>query len=871
MIFRANDREFKKAVHINIWLICLFFFGLKGTTWSAVAPPFKTTLTIERIGIDCEGTFLSSVIIGLDESASAICVCPMLPPDCCLATFIDPNYTKSDGYELTSHRDCLKGWYEAVLPFPYQKAIWSVKILYPNAAHTETGSLNLSWDPNELDSLAGRLELTHGATNIRTNMKETSQVELNNVENGQIIEINYFTPTFNVESEIMSDPNIPLNYKVSFIVTPDSDCSINKVWAEVIYPNCPGQECGYYENPNYPNYYYLTFGVDHCVCDGNHCIYTFPFNYTIDYDYGVIAYTPFCLSGTYQVHMYARGENNEKFKPETFFFEIPIPTVDAYEPDDVPGEAREIFLNQSYQHSLHDPNDIDWVKFLAFPGRKYELCFAPGCKLPLDYLDPNEVPFQLTLLSEGEEELHLLDSFSWNKMFYPFIYVWENEKPEPILVHMKISFHKPYQSNFPYSFFIDFRTDSEIGGECTSTGGYVKAAYRKGGIIDKNNRNILKNIYLMTSNNEKCQPLWYYNPMGDPTLEYFVFNKIFNFAFESFSLWVGDRLLDENLNPAIEMIDLNTYFVERQLPSSTVVFQDNDCDGIMDNSGEDTDSSKAEIILHGGMNLFRYPFWAYYRNKSNQRGSNLHTLFYDDNFSDFISEPDHIEGIYIFSDQNNAWFYYNHSSKDIFLPNLKGCLVYSQNDQRISFNGKPGAGAYFPWGNCLHDFFHTDNAPDPQLMVDLTPGLNVIGFTGYQKFFYQDHKLSSAFLPIHDPNFDSFSLVKSLYESEAEPPLYYNPNQSDSDPGSSESEFNESTLTFVPGTVVPGFSEPTFPPLKVIDPSALAYDNKKGKWQQSYVFFGHTCGNRFRLKMNEAYLVYAHEKKDKWLPYSFIP
>jgi hypothetical protein len=72
---------------------------------------------------------------------------------------------------------------------------------------------------------------------------------------------------------------------------------------------------------------------------------------------------------------------------------------DAYELDDSPEDANELFFDETQQHSIHEPADTDWVRFVLEEGDRIVLRTGGNCDTYLSFFAPDGV----TVLAEDDD------------------------------------------------------------------------------------------------------------------------------------------------------------------------------------------------------------------------------------------------------------------------------------------------------------------------------------------------------------------------------------------------------------------------------------------------------------------------------------
>ncbi|MGA1865769.1 MAG: hypothetical protein ACMUHX_12000, partial [bacterium] len=194
--------------------LCFHLLCNKTTVWpqqNTHIRPFRATLKIERI--DCtpqEGLIKTTeLVFGFAENENAL-IAPPQPPMSCIWAFFDQN-SNHTGFiykaeslktavealneKLASQRGFWDGWQEALLPLPglepsYDwKANWGFRMFYPKTQpnQSETASIILSWDPDEL--IPGPFYLY--ISDKKIDMHEYSQIQIDNIEEGSIFNIEY--------------------------------------------------------------------------------------------------------------------------------------------------------------------------------------------------------------------------------------------------------------------------------------------------------------------------------------------------------------------------------------------------------------------------------------------------------------------------------------------------------------------------------------------------------------------------------------------------------------------------------------------------------------------------------------------------------
>ncbi|MGA1841156.1 MAG: thrombospondin type 3 repeat-containing protein [bacterium] len=595
-------------------------------------------------------------------------------------------------------------------------------------------------------------------------------------------------------------------------LTVQVDSPVNRAWASIVSPNCSDDWCRFYSNSD-----------DSTQIDAN--ILTFSPDYY------------FCHPDT-EVSVYVQGYDTEVSGPyhldpnflETYFPDfqdpnIPVPK-DDHEPDDNP-EVKFIPLEEPEIHNFHDPNDVDWIVFTALPEIPYDIEILVHNPL---FIDPNEFPFEVTMYM-GEEEKSIEFSEDFQDYCYEDLCIDnarvythslyleklesenENATEEGQIIKLKVIPKKEYQGILVYR--VHF---SPTGAEAVC---HIFSAVNK---ITKNSIKDNSDLYLKDNFGNEFYPKWLksniidkYNPCH-PEYFYFKIHHELGIA-DQYQLYLEGTerwpviSLDKD---CIKWLDPNEYLPDKAKPAKNC---DSDCDGRTDEEEiiQGTNPNHPEIILNPGINLFRYPFWAYYKGIG---GINLKEILFNGNLID----PNAIK-IYIYSNKEKSWCFFDKSSPEIILKNKAGCIIYldpAYLDINQSVQIIPLPNDFYP-GECLRNVYKY-NIP-----IQLYPGINLVSLIGYKSCF-------DSLILIGDGFFDSHSVVYSLNEKMS------------------------STKSF-------GFS------------SINRYDRNQGKWQQNSLFFGHPSGKKFPMRFEESHLFYLNDtlndpntlKGISWMPYQIIP
>jgi hypothetical protein len=591
-----------------------------------------------------------------------------------------------------------------------------------------------------------------------------------------------------VKVDIISVDSLGCRIKLTVPV----DCPVNKAWAAIVSPNCSSDWCRFYSNPN-----------DCTQIDAN--ILTFSPDYY------------FCHPDT-EVSVYVQGDDTEVSVPyhldfnflESYFpnFQdpnIPIPK-DDHEPDDNPDE-KYIPLVESETHNFHDPNDVDWIICPALPEINYDIEILLHSPLSID---PNEFPFEVTMYI-GEEE----ESIEFSKDFQDYCYEdlcidearvyiyslnrekWEsgdeNADEGGQMIKLKVIPKKEYQG------FLVYRVHfSPTGAETVC---YIFSAVNK---LTKDSIKDPSDLYLEDNSGKEFYPKWLRSNIIDkyytchPKYFYFKIHYELGIATQYQLYFKGMEcgpLIPFTDKDCIIWLDPNEYLPNEAKPTKDC---DSDCDGRTNEEEviQGTNSNHPEIILNPGMNLFRYPFWAFYKGID---GINLKEILFDGN----VIDPDAIK-IHIYSNQKKSWYSYDKSSQEIILKNKAGCIIYLDPgylDINQSIQIIPLPDSCYP-GECLRKVFKY-NTP-----IQLHPGINLVSLIGYKASF-------DSLILIGDGYFDSHSVVYSLNEALS----------------------STKSLSFS---------------------SIKRYEHNQGKWQQNTLFFGRLSGKKFPMRFDESYLFYLN-------------